>query len=63
MSFTLYWENGTKETVVGADIETAFRNAGHDESKIKDLSWYSETDKEVPYSWNKEKTTWTPAGI
>lgn len=54
--FTLYWNDGKKETVYGDTISHALNRTGYGQGCLLALSHYSEdSDK---WKWNRVKKDW-----
>ncbi len=48
--FTLYWRDGTKNVVTGADIADAMNRAGFGAGAVRALDFYAKGDHR-PYEW------------
>lgn len=55
--YRLYWNDGTTQTVEGADIADAFSKAGYGGGAVGALDFYDNTH-EQRYTWDRVNKKW-----
>lgn len=61
-TYTLYWLDGKRETVQGADPAQAMTLAGYGGGAAKALDFYADGD-DHNYTWDAEKRSWAKAPV